>query len=519
MKHSAAKPFTIACFLVLALICVSLARTPSRRPISSNKRPVTTKERTSPIPRSSSSVNAAHRRVPRQRTALRPTKKHLPAPPKKDRSKPHPEVSINPTTQLMITDLNVIEDSVRTNLNAGRRATWTFKYLMENMAGENNPAEFTLQWLRHWEEDQVVNGQVSSARQAIRAKVIDPWMAASGGEELDLKLAPFKLLAIVNRMDLRVHDESSVTTGGEGRFVFGVLNQDGTPLPPIAGPAPGGFTVIFEYELVADDMRELQKWAHKWHNLGRHRIGSRSYNRALERITRGFTDAGQAPTKVNGNSINQIRSNEFAIGPNWELREFVLDADTGLLKQNTVALTPDTILANGTSGLSQLINENEASILDGTFLLPTELFGSSSVVGPFLPSDFPNFEDRTFTVIPFFDPFVDIPWSAEGILNNEARHKFALNTCNGCHRSETETAFLQIGFPLEHMLPVSLGNEAELATFLTGGEVVDPVVPKTVRTFNDLERRTVDLKELLDYLAREGSSRPPRKAHRPRFVH
>ena len=174
----------------------------------------------------------------------------------------------------MITDLNVIENSVRTNPNAGRRATWTFKYLMENMAGENNPAEFTLQWLKHWEEDQVVNGQVSSARQAIRAKVIDPWMAASGGEELDLKLAPFKLLAIVNRMDLRVHDESSVTTGGEGRFVFGVLDQDGTPLPPIAGPAPGGFTVIFEYELVAADMRELQKWAHKWHNLGRYRIVS-----------------------------------------------------------------------------------------------------------------------------------------------------------------------------------------------------------------------------------------------------
>ena len=419
----------------------------------------------------------------------------------------------------MITDLRVVEDPIRTNPNAGARATWTFKYLMENMAGENDPAEFTLRWLKHWEEDQVVNGQVSTARAAIREKVIEPWLEASGGVRLDLRLAPFKLLAIVNRLDLRMHNEDSVTTGGEGRFVFGVLNQDGTPLPPLAGPAPGGFTVIFEYELVADSMRDLEKWALTWHDLGRHQIGSQSYNRALERITRRFTDAGRAPDKVNGNSINKIRSNEFAIGSNWELREFVLDADTGLLTQNTVAITPDTILANGTTGLRDLINENEVSILEGTFILPTELFGSGSIVGPFLPSDFPDFEDRTFTVLPFFNPFVDIPWSAEGIANNEARHKFALNTCNGCHRSETDTAFLQIGFPPEHMLPASLGNEAQLAAFLTGGKAIDPVVPDTVRTFNDLERRSADLKELLNYLKREGSSHPPRKAHRPHFVH
>jgi len=69
------------------------------------------------------------------------------------------------------------------------------------------------------------------------------------------------------------------------------------------------------------------------------------------------------------------------------------------------------------------------------------------------------------------------------------------------------------------MLPASLGHEAQLATFLTGGTATDPLTPQTVRTFNDLERRSADLKELLGYLNREGSSRPPRKAHRPRFVH
>ena len=177
------------------------------------------------------------------------------------------------------------------------------------MAGEHDPAEFTLQWLQQWETNQTVNGQVSPARPDIRPMIIDPWLAASGGVSLDLSLAPFQLLAIVNRIDLRVHDEDSVTTAGEGRFVFGVLNEQGEPLPPIAGDITGGFIVIFEYELMADDMRDLDRWARKWHELGRHKIGSDRYNRTLESITRNFTDAGKAPLKVNGNSINQIRTN------------------------------------------------------------------------------------------------------------------------------------------------------------------------------------------------------------------
>jgi hypothetical protein len=381
---------------------------------------------------------------------------------------------------------------------------------MENMAGDNDPAEFTLRWLEHWGTDQVVNGQVSPARPDIREQIIGPWLEASCHGRLDLRIAPFKLLAIVNRMDLRVHNSRSVTTAGEGRFVFGVLDANGMPLP---------FVVIFEYELLAENVRELQKWAYHWYGLGRHALGSRGYNRALERITRRFSDAGQAPGKVNGNPINQIRTNEFAIGPNWELREFVLDRKTGMLAQHTVAQTPDTIGVNGTPQLARLINANEEALLDGTFSLPAAWFGPGSISGPFLPSDFPDFKDRTFTVNPFGGSFLSIPWSAAGINNNEARHAFALNTCNGCHRDETDTAFLQVGFPSQHNLPESLGNEARLAAFLTGGEAVDPVDHKTVTEFNDLKRRAVDLRELVKYFCREGISSPPLEPHEPRFVH
>jgi hypothetical protein len=446
-----------------------------------------------------------------------------PSPGNRQRRPAHPRESrmrVDPAKELMITDLRVVEDPVRTDPAQGELAPWTFKHLMENMAGANDPSDFTLKWLQEWETDQEINGNTSPARPAIRQAVIDPWLAASGGEKLDLALAPFKLLAIVNRLDLRVHDPESVTTAGEGRFVFGVLNEEGLPLPPVAGPAPGGYVVIFEYELVAESMQDLSRWARQWHELGKFRKGSTQYNATLENITRRFTDSGMAPNKPNGNSINQIRTNEFSFGPNWELREFVLDSDTGLLRQHTVAQTPDTLSLNGTANLAALINDHETDLLEGNFSLPPELNGPASVTGPFLPTDFGDFEERIFTTIPLFGDFIDIPWSAEGILDNEARHTFALNTCNGCHRHETDTGFLQVGFPKKHNLPESLGKPARLAGFLTGINAPDPVFPEgEPRKFNDLERRAKDLKELLEQIQYEGQTRPPRKSHRPKFIH
>ena len=446
----------------------------------------------------------------------RDKKPSLPTPPEKT---PPVDNEVEPDKELMITHLGVIEDPVRTVPSKGSKAVWTFKHLITQMAGKNDPSVFALEWLKLWEVDQRVNGKLSPSRPGITDSVIEPWLTASGGKRLDLNIAPFKLLAIVNRIDLRVHDAASVTSAGEGRFVFGVLQPDGTPLPPLAGPVTGAFTVIFEYELVAKNMKEVNQWAHSWHDLGKHQLGSDSYNQALEKITRRFTDKGRARSKPHGNPINQIRTNEFSFGPTWELREFILDSGSGLLRQHTVALTPDSLSLNGTEELANLINENESAILSDAFDFPHQFLAAGSTAGPFLTTDFPDFETRTFTPIPLAGPFVDIPWSAAGIRSNEARHRFALNTCHGCHRSETNTGFLQIGFPAEHDLPNSLKNEAELAAFLTGGEAKDPLEPEQTRFFSDLERRAESLKEMLEHMKSKDGQQPPKKAHRPRFVH
>lgn len=430
-----------------------------------------------------------------------------------------PARKINVESQLMITDLRVVEDPVRTNPRSGPNATWTFKYLIESMAGKQDPSDFAMRWLQQWETDRLVNGRVAPARPAIRSLVIDPWLKASGGHRLDLAKAPFKLLAIVNRMDLRAHDGGQTSTAGEGRFVFGVLGADGKPLPPLGGDAVGGFTVIFEYELVATKMDQLRDWATRWAQLGDFPVGSPLYNQALERLTRRFTDRGAAPFKPNGSAINQVRANEIALGFPWELREFGIDVVSGQLKQRTVAVTPDILALNGTPALAELVNANEAALLDETFVMPKEHLAASSFAGPFQKTDFPNSEARTFTAIELLDPFYDIPWSAADIRSNDARHHFALNTCGGCHRSETGTEFLQIGFPADHKLPRSLGKGAALAGFLTGIDTPDPVVPTTTRTFGDLKRRQTDLEALLATFGSHGSGPGPRGRHVPNFVH
>lgn len=427
---------------------------------------------------------------------------------------------VDTSAQLMITDLRVVEDPLRTDPLNGDLAAWSFRYLIEQMAGDQDPADFVMRWLTQWETEQTINGHTVAARAAIRENVIAPWLQASGGGQLDLNLAPFKLLAIVNRMDLRQHTaEGKVATAGEGRFVFGVLDQDGAPLPALAGPAAGGFTVIFEYELPAKNMRQLRDWTHAWRALGDYRPGSENYKAALEQVTRRFTERDDKLGKVNGSPLNQIRSNEIALAPSWELREFVLDYNSGHLRQNTVAVSPDPISLNGTPMLANLINANEDALIRGDFDLMPNWFAGASLAGPFTPDHFADLEQRTFTMHDLFQGlFFDIPWSASDINNNEARHHFALNTCNGCHRDETSTGFVHIGFPETHTLPGSMGIEAALSSFLTGTQVADPV-DGSLRDFAELQRRAQDFAELVESFKPHNGGQGPRREHKPRFVH
>ena len=358
--------------------------------------------------------------------------------------------------ELLIRGLATVDDPVRTrwtgSLSNPSDGAWHFGRLMTNMAGANDPSTFVLRWLNRWKADRTINGQRVAARPSVQ-RIIDAWPKKADGE-LDLTRPPMRLLAIVNRIDLR---NLAAGSAGEGRFVFGVLDGAGNPL---------SFTVILEYKLLATTQAELESWADDWHALNA--LTGEAYRAQLERVTNRFAGRGVAPTRPNGSAISQVRTNEIALSSPWELREFKLSATSGDLAEVTTARTPADAL-NGTTVLRDFINQNEAAILAGTHGVPASFAGA-----PFRAAATENNVDF---------------WNAAGIRSAQARHLFSLNTCDGCHGAETRTAFLQVS-------PRAAGQVAALSGFLIGTTVTDPVSGQS-RTFNDLARRNRDFKQLL----------------------
>jgi hypothetical protein len=383
---------------------------------------------------------------------------------------------------LMITDPSVVGDPTRTRTackgaGSSSMGKWSFGYLMQEMANQPatgvSPSDFTLKWLQTWLGPQNINGWTVAQRNAIQSQVIDPWVAASGGagSPLDLSKAPFRLLAIVNRIDLRQNLTYGGGSAGEGRFVFGVMDSNCNPMR---------FTVIFEYGIKKRGCKDVKNWGQQWKDLDLLALGSPAYNAALEAITEQFVKANSDPTKPNGSALNQLRTNELALGVSpWELREFQVaptgDPMANLLKEVTVKQTPDVTL-NRTEILVKYVEGDTPNILAGKHKVPldfpsgTHFLGGSALTDPGM--------------------FWNNPVSPT-ITNRQARHLFSLNTCNACHAGETNTGFT-------HVNVAAFGATVTLSGFLTGINVNDPADGAPNRHFEDLTRRAQDLDALLN---------------------
>jgi hypothetical protein len=419
-----------------------------------------------------------------------------------------------PEKSLVITNLRVVENGARTFNPCTGAGTpmgrWTFGYLMTQMANQPvtgiNPSTFTRNWLNKWMTNQTINGWTVAQRQKIQTLVIDPWVAASGGPgmPLNLSIAPFKLLAIVNRVDLRNNTTYGGGNAGEGRFVFGLIDRTGR-----GGTAPytstgarncreTQFTVIFEYGIDRRSCEAVRDWGRQWHNLRNYALGSFAYNNALQAITDQFTTAGVAPHKPNGSALNQLRTNEVELllgvstNPIWELREFKIGGEPpvnpGQLEEVTVKMTPDLSL-NQTALVTDYVNQNTVDILNQTDVVP-EIFQGL----PFLGGS--ALAPRNPTAAVDVNTHWNNPPGGPFIVNRQARHEFSLDTCMACHTGETNTVFT-------HIKPAPFGTEAGLSGFMNGitpgtlvtpFKVVDPADGLPVkRKFNEFRRRRIDL--------------------------
>jgi hypothetical protein len=345
--------------------------------------------------------------------------------------------------ELVVTDPTVLNDARASNATGG---PWSFRFLIGQMAPVgSDPADFAAAWLSQFE---IPNGTVNGFPVDVRttSTVRSMWPTTANGK-LDLSKAPFKLISIVNRMDLHA------ASNGEGRFVYALVDQNGFAQ---------SMTVIFEYGLPAKDVNTgatltRKSWASKFHALGTKAFGE-TYNAALQAVTDLFTRRNTSPLKPGGNSINQVRSNEIVMGGPWQMREFLLNATGGplALRLSTTGMTPADIAASsGTpenQALASYINTSAALIHGAYASVPTSLIGGQS--------------NESFS------------WTAFAVaVDPVSRHDFAGQTCSGCHFSEVSHpqtgAFLNTGgfYQIAPFNDTSPDGTARLAPFIRDFEI------------------------------------------------
>jgi hypothetical protein len=371
------------------------------------------------------------------------------------------DVSIERFKELLVVDESVTDDARAKNATAG---TWSFRHAVENMAPSGtDPGEFVRQWLLGWVNTKDVNGYEldrpnEGRAEGMQQRVICPWLkrtpanacnddcsTCAATTTLDLAQAPFRLIGIANRIDLRETDLTEPS--GEGRLLFSLT--DGAADDPAAPPMP--MTVIFEY--VFPESRTVKQWAEAWHALGSIPGYDEPFKSALEQITNGFTKRGARPSGPNGgSSLGQIRTNESTLNWIWQLREFVIRPEDGMLTLRPLHNTPAAAI-NGTPALADWVSANADAILQNRYEVPLSMRAASA-------------DQLLYT------------WNIPGV-DPKVRKAFAANTCNGCHSAENpsvDTAF--------HVSP-----------FRRGVARVSPFLNDPNGKFDELAKRTVSMQK------------------------
>jgi hypothetical protein len=392
---------------------------------------------------------------------------------------------------LLITDLSVVEDPVRTFnpcTGAGNQnGAWTFKTLMNGLAGGGaapTTSAYVRNWLNNWMVNQVVNGEtVQNRATRMLSQIIKPWLDRARGTTLPTVTAanwqsiwngiaeptlfsvmPFKLTAIVNRQDLRNNPGYGGTTNnsGETRFIFSVLKNTAVGCRDSVGTNGfDGMTIIFEYGNVQSTCATIKAFANQWFQLSRPGLilGSPLYLTELQAITNTVTLPNAAPAKGNGSALNQVRTNEIALtnttntlndrSPRWQFREFKIPVALGLqqltsaptaqepaTKFNGADNSPAAPLAADVALMANWVNANSPAILNGTYQVPTLIGATNFLAGKV------NYPSTSPLVSPGF-------WNgtaANPIIDDQTRQNFSLGTCTGCHGAEPKTDFTHINY-------------------------------------------------------------------------
>jgi len=304
-------------------------------------------------------------------------------------------------------------------------------------------------------------------------------IAGSSPRQFNLANAPFKLIAVANRLDLR-----SNTQAGEGRLIYGLTNET-DPNSAIMGP----MTLIIEYALpLVAPLDSPAKWAAKWHELDSidPATAPATFSTKLQEITDKFTVRGAFPGRPNGSAVNQLRTNEirFTTFNFWQLREFNMGSN-GLLAPATTKESPNWDFINRSQEMRDFINQNPVlnATNDTSFMslkMPTTFEGTL-----FLGAK----QNQQVSVVSNGGRW-DLS-DTETEFNSVPIDNFGLLTCNGCH-NENKRSDDQSFYHVNPQVDPGPDGTGRLSKFMTLG---DPT--KGGRRPAELTRRANDMGTLL----------------------
>jgi hypothetical protein len=364
---------------------------------------------------------------------------------------------------LMVVDPSVVDSAEAASRLDDPQATgfgaWSFGRMLQSMAGDGDPAVLAEQFMTALGTRQTVNGFVSmptlnlvrgSANDVQEA--LDSWCRTPAGK-LDLARAPFRLLAVVNRPDLR----QSTQELGELRFVFSLLQTstacrtDPTALPEVLGGT--GVAIIFEFAQPKASCWSQRGRALAWRALAQQPFGA-AYNTALKALTEAVLNL-RDPARPNRSQLNQLRINSGASPSEWFLRDFHLGGRTpnlaqanNLLVMVPPAASPDFATMNDTAALRTFTQEHAVEISAGTLMfqpVPDAFMGQ-----PFGAAVSGNLEN----------------WQVSGLPS--AGFKFM--TCGGCHAHQTAGPHVGVGAPFPALVGRERGEAAGLSDFMANFE-------------------------------------------------
>lgn len=310
-------------------------------------------------------------------------------------------------------------------------------------------------------------------------------------------VGPFRLLAVVNRLDLA--GDFDMRGGGElggaerrwfgeGRLIFGLSS----PLDP---KTPFPMTFIMEYRLpalttnksgtivvdtafdfavgptsMADWIQRRKLWAQVWANLSTYDLGSSAYQSALRTVVAAFAIGKNHLALRSGERVRSQANG--AVTDEFEYREFYLNGQW-MLSTRKLRREPMGCAEKSATLTSRIDSEwNGAPTFAWNYMLgdrnmtDAEISEVTAACGGSLPYGQQD-EDPGVQFRAKFSRFkTSDVWNVA--TTEDKRHAFAAGTCSGCHGGETGTSR---GF---HVVPSLPGKNATLSTFLSGKSTATP---------------------------------------------